>query len=447
MRRGAWIRVPLALSVLAVASGCGADGRRDGPERIILIVVDTLRQDHVSTYGGSVETPRMDRLAARGRVFDNAVSAFHSTTMSMAALFSGRTPSIESGSPENALEWNTFASCGMARFAEPESAEACVPDAVQTLAEDLSAAGYYTMGVVSNKLLFRPYGFDQGFEDWIEVGGGPDGAKLDAFKAARIRTAEHVNRDVARALAKRKSDRFFLYVHYIDVHDWILFRISYAESVRRFDSHLGTLIDLLESEDLLEDTALVFTSDHGEMLGPPHLGIGTERHFGNPSFEPLLRVPLFVSPPDALDGSPFDAAELVRSQDVRGIVRWIAGLGGEPAPDLASGELFVTEQFYQTYRRGSWKSNWQRGQERVLLFDLESDPGELEDLSRSRPEILTEHRQRIDQLTRELSMNAKATQDLDEEALDRLRALGYLDEARAPEPEPEKREQATPDER
>ena len=162
--------------------------------------------------------------------------------MSMAALFAGQTPSIEFGDARAALDWNTFASCGMSRFAADKADDACVPNAVQTLAEDLRDAGYWTAGVVSNKLLFKPYGYDQGFDEWVEVGRVPHDVQLTARQSARIRTAQHVNKSVYQTLANRKSDRFFLYVHYIDVHDWILFDISYAESVRRFDKRLGELM-------------------------------------------------------------------------------------------------------------------------------------------------------------------------------------------------------------
>jgi arylsulfatase A-like enzyme len=417
----------------SLVAGCGVEGSAPArpPERIILIVVDTLRRDHVSAYGSPVATPNIDRLAREAQVFENAVSAFHSTTMSMAALFAGRTPSIESATPGRALEWNTFASCGMSRFAEPGGVERCVPRTVDTIAEDLKGAGYYTIGVVSNKLLFRPYGYEQGFDDWVEVGRGRPGVPLDAGQAARIRTAPHVNAAVVKALERRTSDRFFLYVHYIDVHDWILFGLSYEEGVRRFDVHLGQLLDYLESRGLLEGAAIVFTSDHGEMLVDHHLRFETTRHYGNPSFEPLLQVPLFVTPPTAIDSST-----LVRTQDVRGIIRTIAGLEGGPTPDLEPDEHYVTEQFYQTYRRGRWKSMWDRKSDAVLLFDLESDPGELRDLSAERPDVLAEHRARIDVLSRSLATAGDAGQSLDEEDLERLRALGYVDDAEGPPPSP-----------
>jgi arylsulfatase A-like enzyme len=438
-----WQRSLVGLMVAVAFCGCGIGTTPSkAPERIILIVVDTLRRDHVSAYSPSVEasiveaptveapdveahrveTPNIDRLAARGQVFRNATSAFHSTTMSMAALFSGRTPSIEFGNAHAALDWNTFASCGMSRFAEDPNRDACVPNSVETLAEDMQAAGYWTAGVVSNKLLFRPYGYDQGFDEWVEVGLAPVSQALTARQSARIRTARHVNTNVVRTLANRPSDRFFLYVHYIDVHDWILFDISYAESVRRFDQRLGELLDALENENLLEGATIVFTSDHGEMLVDHHLDFEISRHYGNPSFEPLLQVPLIVVP-----GIDREAGEFIRGQDVRGLVRGLAGLEGHPAPALEPGELLVTERFYQTYRKDRWKSMWKRTEDRVLLFDLDADPGEATDLSKEEPEILAAHRKRVDEIVTKISTSDQNEQHLSPEDLDRLRALGYIE--------------------
>jgi arylsulfatase A-like enzyme len=416
--------VPLLLLVLAAVSACSERGDRGSrPERIILIVVDTLRRDHVSAYGSPVQTPNIDRLAAAGQRFENAVSAFHSTTMSMAALFTGRTPSIESGDRTRTLEWNTFASCGLARFAAAGGEDDCVPGSLDTLAEGLREAGYWTVGVVSNRLLFRPYGYDQGFDEWIEVGktGGGEGPTA-ASLSARTRTARHVNRSVKAALQGRPSDRFFLYVHYVDVHDWILFRISYAESVIRFDRELGVLLEQLEAEGLFEDAVIVFTSDHGEMLVDRKLRFDVKRHYGNPSFEPLLRVPLLVVP-----GSRRDPSALVRSQDVMGLVNELAGIEGGPPPDLEADELLVTEQLFQTYRKGRWKSLWERTRPEMMLFDLERDPDETQDVSGSHPEVVEAHWKRVEALSASLAAPDAEARELDQEDLDRLQALGYLD--------------------
>lgn len=83
---------------LMLACGGVETPDRGTPERIVLIVVDTLRRDHVGVYGAERPTPNFDRIAASGTVFRNAFSSFHATSMSMGALFTGRTPSLESES-------------------------------------------------------------------------------------------------------------------------------------------------------------------------------------------------------------------------------------------------------------------------------------------------------------------------------------------------------------
>ncbi len=139
--------------------GCGGAGT---PERIVLIVVDTLRRDHLSCYGGSTPTPRIDALAARGRRVRNASSSSHQTTLSMGALFSGLTPSLEIGDGRS-IRWTGRSRCGLTPFADPAGERGCIPQAVPTLPERLREAGYWTAGVVTNPLLFRPAGFERGW--------------------------------------------------------------------------------------------------------------------------------------------------------------------------------------------------------------------------------------------------------------------------------------------
>ena len=225
------IRISRSRSV-GFLSSSGSDRRRRSPVVLLLGVVlavgacqrsgpDTLRPDFLTPYGSEVLTPTIGRLAAEGQVFRNAVASYHQTTMSMAALFTGRTPSLESGSRERSLPWNGNSFCGMARFAKPPHDMACVPSALETLAEKLQAAGYWTIGVVSNRLLFAPYGFEQGFDQWVEVSGNQP-VETEAAKrtGAGTRPADFVNRAALKALTRRERDKFFLYLHYVDVHDW-----------------------------------------------------------------------------------------------------------------------------------------------------------------------------------------------------------------------------------
>ena len=243
---------------------------------------------------------------------------------------------------------------------------------------------------------------------------------------AAARSAPNVNRLAIRALRNRPHDRFFLYLHYMDVHDYVLGPDPYWAMVIGFDRDLANLLETLEGEGLLEDTFVILTADHGEALDEKHALPGTEGHLGNPSFEPLLRVPLIVAPP-AFE----DTTGLVRSQDVPGLIKHLAGLRPDPGPAspaaVQPGELFLSEARYQTYRRGRWKSTWPRGGGKPYLFDLEEDPGELRNLAATRADVARRHRARIDDLAKELATKRGLDSRLSGRDRGRLRALGYVE--------------------
>jgi arylsulfatase A-like enzyme len=402
------------------------------PERIVLIVVDTLRSDHISVYGSEVQTPNIDALAARGQVFENLLASFHQTSMSMAAMFTGRTPSIESGDPREPLAWNSSTWCGLARFASGAPDETCIPRAVPTLAERLREAGYHTIGVASNQFLYEPSGFGRGFDDWTEVDRrkpipGPPSRKGIA-NPLESRYWRVVNQAVFEALERGAHRRTFLYVHYIDVHDHLFYKQrSYAESVVVMDQAIGHLFEELEQRGFLGDAVVILTSDHGERLGEDHAFPGefpnTGGHYGNPSFEEVLRVPLIVAPPVFEDTSRF-----LRTQDVFYVVQEIAGLAPERAADTSPMELFVGELLYRTYREGRWKSTLRRSDGKAFLYDLETDPDEIHDLSQQKRLLVLRHRLRLNQLTQELRAESAPKAELSEEDKERLRILGYLDD-------------------
>jgi arylsulfatase A-like enzyme len=388
---------------------------------VIMIVVDTLRRDHLSPYGSSLETPNVAALAERGQVFTNAVSSFHQTTMSTAALFTGLTPSLETGDRRESLPWTGRTWCGLSRFAAPQG-DTCVPRGLTTLAEDLRDAGYWTAAVISNRLLFEPSGYEQGFDSWVEVGASADEVmKLPPETRAASRSAAQIQRAVKALLAERPSNRFFLYLHYVDVHDWGLVSREYAETVEFFDRELGKLLEQLEADGILEDAVVVFTSDHGEALGEEHALQSTRTHLGNPSFEPVLEIPLIVAP------AMFDDSScLVRSQDIGGLVKQIAGIGAQASRDLEPDELFLAEKHWQTYRKGRFKSMFRRKNMRGWLFDIETDPGEKINLVEERPDIALEHLRRVVELTHSLAGQVAEGEELTEQDRERLRALGYL---------------------
>jgi len=185
----------------------------------------------------------------------------------------------------------------------------------------------------------------------------------------------------------------------------------------------------LEAARLMEGTVFVFTADHGERLQEPHFTEGLAAfepepglgHEGNPSFEELLEVPFIVSPARLPD-----VDQPVRSED---LFRLIAGFGGASVdkPELLDkDELFLTELFWRTYRRGRWKSFWDRRANTFSLVDLNTDPLEQRDVAASYPEIVAQHRHRGEILGRALTASAAPPATLTSEDQERLRALGYL---------------------
>jgi arylsulfatase A-like enzyme len=402
------------LGALCLA-GCA---RTEPPERIVLVVIDTLRRDALGCYGGSTPTPELDALARRGVAVQGFRSAYYQTSSSMGALFTGRIPSLETGDPVRPLHWTGETWCGMARFGAPGAL--CLPESLPTLAEQLHAAGYWTIGVLSNDLLYEPSGFGRGFDDLVQVGGQPS-----PKPPWQERSWKRVHPAATAAIDRRLHDHFFLYVHYMDVHDYEPRGDQYADGVRAADAAVGALLAHLGERNLLDGALVIVTSDHGEHLGerhPPDPARALRSHFGNPSYEELLNVPLLVWPADAVkDGVP---------RGTTALHDWLLHRAGvaAAAPDLAlaDGEHYVSELMYRTYRVGRWKSSFARADGRPLLFDLESDPHEQRDLSGERADVLDAHRRRVDALTQALAARGPRRDALSAEERRRLEALGYL---------------------
>jgi arylsulfatase A-like enzyme len=426
-------RIAAAAIVLPWLGACG--GGLDGPpERIVLIVVDTLRRDFLSTYGSENATPNLDALAERGQLYKNHMASFHQTSMSMASLFTGRTPSLEFGRADRTLAWNSSTWCGLHRFARPGDPAFCIPPSVPTLAEKLREAGYATLGIASNQFLYEPSGFSRGFDDWVEVGkkptkpGAPD--RLKPADAAKTRYFALVNQAALQAVDRRASDRFYLYVHYMDVHDYGDRRPGrYAKAVRSVDRAIGVLLGELVERGLLDDAVVIATSDHGERLSERHALRGASGHLGNPSFQEVLDLPLIVAPPIDRDPEVF-----LRTEDLFHVILELAGTA-EPAETLlAADELFVSERGYRTYLRDRYKSVQRRADGAFYLFDLAADEGETRDVAGANAEVAAEHRRRIREISDALGTGRAAPLQQSEDDRRRLRALGYLEQVEKPEP-------------
>jgi arylsulfatase A-like enzyme len=193
------------------------------------------------------------------------------------------------------------------------------------------------------------------------------------------------------------------------------------------------VLNELEDRNILDETIVVITADHGEAFGE-HGRFGHHPYL----YDELLRVPLIVhapgieprtidqqvslldlgptlydlldiETPDAVQGTSF--APLLRGEEMDEEVAIATGKGGET---LAC-------------RTSKWKCFWQGEENKVELYDLQEDPKELNDVSDDHPEVVAEFKERMEAYLDE----AEATDiDLpavtkDEEVKDRLEALGY----------------------
>ncbi|RPJ43501.1 MAG: hypothetical protein EHM19_08595, partial [Candidatus Latescibacterota bacterium] len=178
----------LLLAALLALGGCGRRGAPPARPNIVLISIDTLRPDHLGCYGYERRTsPHIDRLAERGIVFEDAMSASCWTLPSHATMLTGLYPSFH----------------GLQDDGEG------LPESIPTLAEELRRSGYRTLAAVSHVYVSSTYRLDRGFDRFDDslIRGG----------AENPRAAETVDRALA-LFDGTPEGPFFLFVHFFDPH-------------------------------------------------------------------------------------------------------------------------------------------------------------------------------------------------------------------------------------
>jgi arylsulfatase A-like enzyme/Tfp pilus assembly protein PilF len=418
----------LVFALAAGSAGCrGASDSREGdagpgsgPDLsgadVVLVTLDTLRADALGFAGNTrVATPVLDRLAAAGRVFDDAHAHNVVTLPSHANILTGLYP-YQHGIRDNS---------GFT-----------LPATVPSLAALLKQGGYATGAFVAAYPLDSKFGLDRGFDVYDDA--FPRGSNPDEFVVAERRG----DRVVAPALAwwnAQRGKRRFLWVHLYDPHAAYAppepFASRYASEpylgeVAATDSFLAPLLGPLL--DGREPPALVIvTSDHGEALGEH----GELTH-GLFAYEPTLKVPLVVWGPGVepgRDGRP------ARHIDIAPTV--LAALGLEVPSEMtgrsllapaASGEGDETTYFEalsKNLNRGWAPLRGTIRERRKLidlpvpeLYDLARDPRE--QANRFAEERRTARALRDALPTESVWPPARGTVSPEEEA--RLRSLGYF---------------------
>ena len=430
---GASVAAVLMNSLWASAASEGVAPRSaPSPEErlnLLLITIDTLRADRVSAYAsfsprpaGSLRTPTIDRLAARGTLFARAFANTTTTLPSHANILLGVAPTYH-GVHDNA--------------------NFVVAADFLTLAEHLQAAGYATGAFISGFPLVARFGLDQGFavyDDRLERAA----EKLPvASREGRERRAEDV---LAAALAwlEGRSRPWFLWVHIWDPHDPYLppepYRARFAGrlydgEVAYVDAALEDLFTSVEEKGLTEKTFVILTGDHGESLGEH----GEKTH-GFLAYNTTLWVPLIIAGPGvgrrvvSENVSHLDIFPTVC--DVLGLPRPAFLQGDSLLPALKGGKPAERPLYFESlspYYNMGWAPirGIVRGREKFVdsplpeVYDLEKDFGEAKNIVTSGTAAAAK-KTLVGLIAAQSSDRARASARVsDRETIEKLRSLGY----------------------
>ena len=461
------------------AAGLLIAGCKREPEHpnVVIITFDTTRADHIGTYGMPLaHTPTIDRLAAEGVRFDDAIASAPITAVSHSTIMTGLLP------PAHGVRDNGSFSLG--------------EDAV-TLAERFKSAGYDTQAFVSAVVLNRRYRLDQGFDGYDDDLWGEDEPKmfmirsrpagetvdrvLNWYKArgtaapnaptpappapaastpasdgTRVPAPEPAGAAASKPApasdvtgAARKP--FFLWVHFFDPHEphhppaWATAtsRSSYDASIAYADRELGRLVDALRESGELDRTVFVFTADHGESLGEHQ-----EKTHAIFVYRATTRVPLIVRyPPRFPENRPY--AGPVRNVDIAPTLLSLAHLPGAdqtqgvdltplahsdaPVADLPQysesklAELGFGMAPLYSVRKGGF--TFVRAP-KPELYDLAADPGETNNLYgdakyQAKADALNVELEKLMQDSAKHAVAAQADA-MSKETMQALQSLGYL---------------------
>ena len=472
---------------LVACASCEPGSSSERPN-VVLVVVDTLRADHMSLHGYErPTTPRLDAFAAESAVvFEQARSAAPWTKPSVASIFTG----LDSRQHRVLRHIDALHS------------------SFRTLAQTFGENGWQTHGIQSNPYLVSVFGFEKGFINYEDdVASEVEGGTIASYD---LSTGEQINAQALEWVDRRTGDTpFFLYVHHYEPHHMYLAEEAafmpaadalpeparrellasldmdqlmggksegtaddVAYLAARYDSEIllqdrliGELLDGLRSRGLLGNSVVVITADHGEEF----LEHGDFSHQNYKLFDELLRVPLVISAPGI---EPSRREEGVGLVDLGKTLLGLCGLESAPFPgdSFASavrgtalddsntgvvaygmlpevGKLSRSAQATESLVMGRWKLIRDVRAKTSMLFDLETDPGETNDLAQQK-------RAKVLQLEKHLAgyldsrggigpplvAESAALLEQREEELERMmeemKKLGYIDEEDDGEPAP-----------
>lgn len=376
-----------------------------GKPNVLLLIIDTERADHLSSYGYARRTsPNLDRLAAEGALFERAYSSSSWTLPSHASMMTGR--------PLNEHH------AGLMR-------RPFLDQRFPTLAEAMHSEGYATGGFVANTYWAgRQTGLDRGFLHYEDHYGNLGDALARTVLGRRLayevlpklgmvdipgrKRADRINRDLLGWIDGLDDRPFFAFVNYFDVHGPYLppaphagtfsapgqrkkgdkldigaltndivvppeaelraLIAGYDESLRFVDAEIGRLLEGFEARGILDNTLVIVSSDHGESFGERGL-----MYHGHSLYPEQIHVPLLLRYPSAIRAGTRISTP-VSNQQIPATVAEIADL--REGSFLGSSLLNVTETGGETVlaevgQRSLVTANWptSRGWSASLITD------------------------------------------------------------------------------
>jgi arylsulfatase A-like enzyme/Flp pilus assembly protein TadD len=399
--------------------------KKTGIQHVVLISIDTCRADHLSCCGfNRPTTPHIDEIAAKGTLFENAISPAPVTLPAHISMLTGITP-LSHGVHDNMNE--------------------VLPDEQLTLAEIFKKHEFLTGGIVSTLALDAQLGVSQGFDFYQDDFGKPGDRTLSWERPGDETTQLAVN-----WLQEHKDKKFFLFLHYNDPHHEYkppepyasnFFDDPYSGEIAWVDHCIGLLTAKLKELAIYDSTLLIITSDHGEMLGEHG-----EKEHGYFIYEPAVKVPLLVKLPGKNSKQPTRVKECVGLIDVVPTICELLNFEIPPAvqgislaPLLHKKELsiknryFYIESMIPTYlganpllglQTDDWKYIYTS---RAELYDLKNDPEEQVNLLEKEAPRAGVFRDFLEKMLKE-QPSAPLGRSLvpDQEIFNKLAALGYV---------------------
>lgn len=415
----------LALSVTLpptlLVFGCG----RKTPN-ILILTLDTTRADRLRCYGYQhIETPAINDLARSGTLFEYAYSHIPLTLPAHTSIMSGTVP-ISHGVIDN----------GGYK----------VPDELITLAEIFKDRGYSTGAFISAKVLDAEFNLTQGFDTYNADDINPQSDKDESLLVAD-RKGDRTTDAALRWLTGNRDKPWFMWVHYYDPHMQYkppppfdkIYAIPYDGEIAFMDSQIKRVIEQVRADGNWDDTIIIVVGDHGESLGEHK-----ERTHSNFIYNATQHIPLIIRFPGL---KPSRVSAVVSQIDIMPTLLAYLGLEipaqveGESLLSLMKGEEEETERaaflesktallhFGWAPLSGIVTSRYKYIKApKPELYDLQNDPGELNNLFSPENKIALQLRARLDQMEQEYNRLKIESQEaeIDPRTKAQLEALGYV---------------------